>query len=256
MPRGWLKRAALPCCLLAALAIVSGVAKGALVRVNGIVVHANGSYQPQTLPRHGFAPIDFQGFVEITAQGGGQPPALEEAVFDFDRDGHLNTNGLATCPPERIAAASPAQARRLCAGAMVGSGRIEALIALADGPVQGGSPLTLFNGPRVDGHPTVIFHSRNTVPNTETFVIVAPIERRPGAFRYRVTLDLPPIAGGRGVISRIEAQVGRRFVVGGKQRSYVSARCSDGILHVHGRFTFADGTIIDGSVEKACMPRQ
>ena len=37
-------------------------------------------------------------------------------------------------------------------------------------------------------------------------------------------------------------------------RSYVSAQCSTGILKVHGILTFADGTVIDGSIENYCVP--
>jgi hypothetical protein len=93
------------------------------------------------------------------------------------------------------------------------------------------------------------------VPATQTFAILVPIERRSGSFRYRATLNVPPIAAGLGAITHIDVEVGRRFSVGGKRRSYASAHCSDGILRTHGRFTFSDGTIVDGSVEKACTPR-
>ena len=65
-------------------------------------------------------------------------------------------------------------------------------------------------------------------------------------------LDIPPIAGGLGALTHIDVKIGRRYRAGGKQRSYVSARCSDNILQTHGRFSFEDGTIIDGLVEKYC----
>jgi hypothetical protein len=157
--------------------------------------------------------------------------------------------------PERIAEASPEEARRLCRGAIVGSGRIEALISLAARPVAANSPLTIFNGPRSGGDPTVVLHAQTTTPGTQTFAIVVPIERRRGQFRYRATLDLPPIAAGLGAITHVDVKIGRRFSAGGQRHSYVSARCSNGILQTHGRFTFADGTIIDGSVEKFCRAR-
>jgi hypothetical protein len=254
MPRLRLSAAiALGCAL--ALLPASAFAGGALVRVGDIVLHADGGFQPSSLPRHRFAPIHFEGYFEIGAKDGGEPVALEQAVIDFDRDGRLSAGGLPACPPERIANASTAEARQACAGAIVGTGKIEALIGLASGPVAASSPLTIFNGPPDEGHPTVVLHARITVPATQTYAIVVPIERRRGGFRYRATLDLPPIAAGLGAITRVEVKVGRRFSVGGQRRSYVSARCSDGILRTHGRFSFADGTIVDGSVEKACTPR-
>ncbi len=50
----------------------------------------------------------------------------------------------------------------------------------------------------------------------------------------------------------VDVEIGRRYRAGGKQRSYASARCSDNILQTHGRFSFEDGTVIDGLVEKYC----
>lgn len=255
MPRARLTKAAALCCALALVFAASAAGEGALVIVNSIVLRADGFFQPHSLPRRQFAPIDFQGHLDIAAKGGGKPVALEEAAIDFDRDGRLSAGGVPVCPPERVANAGPEEARRVCAGAIVGTGRIEALIGLPSGTVPASSPLTIFNGPPQEGNPTVVLHARTTVPATQTFAIVVPIERRPGEFRYRATLALPPIAAGLGAITHIDVKVGRRFGAGGERRSYVSARCSDGILRTHGRFSFADGTIVDGSLEKACTPR-
>jgi hypothetical protein len=233
-------------------ALLAGGAGAALVAVNSLVLRADGGFQPHELPRKRFAPIDFEGHFDISAKGGGQPVALQQAVIDFDRDGHLDVTGLPSCRPEQVSAASTAEARKVCARAIVGTGHIEAIIATETGPVPASSLLTIFNGPEVEGHPTAILHARTTFPALQTYAILAPIERIPGAFRYRVTLDVPPLAGGLGSISHVDVDIGRHYKAGGKTRSYVSARCSDGILDTHGRFTFADGTIIDGSVEKAC----
>jgi hypothetical protein len=255
MSRGWVRRALFLIGAAVAL-LTAGASQAALVEVNSLILRADGSYQPQTLLKHRFSPIDFQGHFEIAAKGGGQPVALQQAVIDFDRDGRLSVGALPVCNRDQVVSASTAEARAACPGAIVGSGRIDAAIGLLGGVVPGSSPLTIFNGPATaDGHPTAILHARTTVPFTETYAIVAPIERRPGAFRYRVTLDIPPIADGLGSITRMRAKVGRRFDAGGEQRSYISARCSDGLLMVHGRFTFADGTVIDGSVEKACRSK-
>jgi hypothetical protein len=253
-PARLIKAAAL-CLVLVALVAANAGAEGALVKINGLILRADGGFQPRSLPRHKFSPIEFQGHFDIAARGGGKPPALEEAVIDFDRDGRLSPGSLPICQPEQVTSLGPDEARQACAGAIVGTGQVEALVELPSGPVVASSPLTIFNGPRQGGNPTVVLHARTTVPATQTFAVVVPIERRPGQFRYRATLDLPPIADGLGAIAHIAVKVGRRYSVDGQRRSYVSARCSDGILQTHGRFTFADGTVIDGSVEKPCTPR-
>lgn len=237
---------------LLALALLGGSASGATVIVNDLVLHADGGFHPQLLPHHRFAPIDFQGHIDVSARDGGKPTALRQALIDFDRDGRLSVSGLPSCAPESIEQASTEEARRICRGSIVGTGHVEALISLDSGPVAARSALTIFNGPRLEGRATAILHARTTVPATQTYAIVVPIEERRGAFRYRIRLDVPPIAGGLGALTHIDVAIGRRYRAGGKSRSYVSARCSDHILQTHGHFSFEDGTVIDGSVEKYC----
>jgi hypothetical protein len=235
-----------------AVALAAGSAGAALVEVDDVVLRADGGFTPQTLPRHRFAPIDFQGHVEISGRNGTGPPKLRQALIDFDRDGRLSVAGLPSCAPESIDEANTEEARAICRGAIVGTGHVEALISLDSGPVQARAPLTIFNGPRLDGLPTAILHAQTTVPGTQTYAIVVPIEQRRGGFRYRARIDVPPLAAGFGAITHLDVRIGRRYGAAGDRRSYVSARCSDNILQTHGRFSFEDGTIIDGSVEKYC----
>jgi hypothetical protein len=248
-----LKAAAVLCsALLLLLGTAVGASGTARVVVNNLILSVDGGFTPRMLPAKRFAPIDFAGHFDISARSGGQPPALQQLVADFDSDGRLNASGLPTCPAEEVASASVAEARRLCAGAIVGTGTIDASIELAGGRVPATSPLTLFNGPPVEGHPTIVLHAQTTSPATQTFAIAIPITRRGGEFRYRAILDVPPILGGRGSITHVDVKIGRRFRIDGQPRSYVSARCRDHILRTHGRFTFTDGTIVEGSVEKFC----
>ena len=245
--------AALLVCCLFATPLES--ARGAMVTYRNLVLHAVGGFTPQLLPRHSYAPISFQGEVDLsTRSGAGRPVALTEAVIDFDRDGRLDVSGLPTCPAERVATLGTAEARSACGPAMVGEGLVEALVEPAPGaaPVPVQAPLSIFNGPAQEGHPTAVLHANLGAPASQTVAITAPIERIRGRYRYRVTLHVPPIAGGLGSLTRLRVDIGRRFSVSGQRRSYVSARCSDSILQTRGRFTFADGTVIEGFVEKFC----
>ena len=230
-------------------------ANAATVRTGNLVLNADGSFTPRELPRRTFAPIDFKGHANLKAVDGSVPTAVQQIVLDFDRDGRLTTAGLPTCPPSLLEDATPQEARARCPKAIVGSGRVDGLIAHEGGAIPASSALTLFNGPRQDGNPTVILHARMTAPAVQNFAITIPVERRAGGFRYRATVDVPPIAGGQGAITHVDVTIGKRYRYRGAQRSYAAARCSDGILHTHGRFTFADGLIIDGSVEKPCTVR-
>ena len=147
---------------------------------------------------------------------------------------------------------SPLAARGKCKGAIVGEGRLGAAVALNGGTARVTSLLTLFNGPRQEGNATVVLHAQAPPPISETYVVVVPVERRGGGYAYRATIDVPPIAGGAGVLTHIDAKIGREYRYRGARRSYASARCSDGILETHGYFRFAGGIPISCDVFRAC----
>jgi hypothetical protein len=241
--------------LIACAALAAGFAASAdaaLVQVGDLVLRAEAGFSPQKLPRHSFAPIDFKGSAEFGSTHGGQPPALETAIVSFDRNGLLTTQGLPTCPPGRIRSASPKQAKRLCKGALVGEGEVGAAIDFVGLIANVHAPLSLFNGPKVRGNPSLLAHVAAGFPISETYVVTLPIERRSGAYRYRVTLHAPPIAGGLGALTHVEATIGRHYTFHGRERSYLSARCPTGVLHAHGHFLFDNEVVIDGQIEKPC----
>jgi hypothetical protein len=236
--------------------LLVGNAGAAVIKVGDLVLRADGGFEPKVLPRRAFAPIRFQGYVDIEAEGGGVPAALQQAVLEFDRDGRLSTRGLPTCSVGQIDEATPQEARAVCKDSIVGTGHVAATIALpGQAPILATSLLTLFNGLPQNGDPTVILHARTTVPVAQTFAVVVPIEPRTGAFSYRATINVPPIAGGYGALTHIDAKIGRLYSVGKRKLSYVSARCSSGILQTEGRFSFANGTVMSGSVSEPCSVR-
>lgn len=242
--------------LAASVVFLAGVSGAAMVRVGTLVLHADGSFEPRLLPKRAYAPIRFQGYGEITTTNGSLPPALEHVELEFDRDGRLTTAGLPVCSPSKLEGATPTQARSRCSGSIVGTGHLAAAVSLGGlARLDLSSPLTIFNGPRQNGDPTAVLHAQAPFPVSETYVIVAPIERRKGIYRYRTEFDIPPIAGGLGSLTRIDSKIGRFYRAGGAKRSYVAARCSDYVLQTRGYFSFSDGNVISGSVFKACVPR-
>ncbi|MGN6201649.1 MAG: hypothetical protein ACTHNY_04520 [Solirubrobacterales bacterium] len=251
MPLAKVARALVLALVVAAIAAASASGDEALLEVNDIVLRADAGFQPQTLPKRRFAPIDFEGHLEISGRRGGNPQLLQ-ALIDFDRDGRLSVAGLPTCAPESIAQQGTAEARQTCRGAIVGTGHIGAGIASTLGSLTERAALTIFNGPALATGPSVVLHARTYLPAPETYAILVPIERRQGGFRYRARLELPPLAQGLGVLTHIDAKIGRRYKYKGRNRSYISARCSDNILETRGHFLFADGTVIDGAIEKYC----
>lgn len=242
--------------MLIACALFASGAGAEHLHFGNLSLTADGGFTPRTLPRNSYSPIGFKGYLNLKSVDGNLPPALQQAVIEFDRDGRLSTRGLPTCDPSLLQEATPVEARERCPRAIVGTGHVGALIATEAGPpIYASSLLTIFNGPSQEGHPTVIFHARTTVPATQNFVITIPIERQPGAFRYRTTIDIPPIAAGRGALTHLDVNVDRRYRFQGSKRSYISARCKHRVLSTYGRFSFSEGIFLSGSIEKACSAR-
>lgn len=236
--------------------LLAATASGELVRFGNLVLTADGGFTPRTLPRRAFAPIEFKGRANLRAVDGGVPVAVRRIVLEFDRDGRLATAGLPECDPANLVGIAPFDARSTCGGSIVGEGHATAMVARPGEPAfEAGTELNIFNGQRQGRLPTAIVQGLLFTPQPEPFLIVVPIEKRPGEFRYRATIDLPPIAGGFGSLVHVDATIGRRYRFRGSRRSYVSARCSDGVLQTHGRFEFADGSLVDGNVQRGCTVR-
>lgn len=236
------------------VAISVGGANAALVKVGSLVLTADGGFHPQKLPKHSYEPIDFQGRADVHNTEGGPPPALEEVLIDFDRDGKIETKGLPVCRPAQIAHATTPAARRICGDSLVGTATVGAMIDVAGIEVQANQPASLFNGPRKNGGLTLVGHTYTDFPVPRTYVVLISLERRHGAYSYRIRLNIPTLSAG--VFTHIDGRIGRRYEFHGADRSFVSARCSSGVIRTHGRFTFADGTIIDGAIEKPCFPKE
>ena len=249
-----INRVLLTIACLVLLAFSVGGANAALVKVGNLVLRADGGFTPSSLPRHSYAPIDFKGYASITNTEGGAPTALEEAVIDFDRDGRLETRGIPLCPLSKVVRATTQQARQRCADSIVGTGHVDAIINVENRLIRGRVKATLFNAPKKGGHPTVIGHAFSDIPAPRTYTAVIPIERRHGPYSYRARFDVPKIAA-EGVLTRVDIRVGLRYRFKGTERSYASARCTSGVLRTHGRFTFVDGVIIDGAIEKPCTQK-
>ena len=242
--------AALAVCLVAGV-FLGAQSNAALIKVGSLVLKAEGSFKPWTLPRHGYAPNDFQGHANLINTQGGPPTQLEEFWLDFDRNEKLDTQGLPVCPQARIAHLNVGQARRKCAGALVGTGHVGATMFFLGVPVNVRLKASLFNGPPKHGDATVIGHTYSLIPTPRAYTVVIPIETRPGAYRYRTRIDVTKLTG-EGILTHIDGHLGARFDYRGHEHSYISGRCRNGLLKIHGHFRFTDGTIMDGALEKAC----
>jgi hypothetical protein len=219
-------------------------------------ISATASVLPRELPEHRNAPVKLTSITRVSTLDGSLPPALTRLEFQLDKHGSVDTRGLPVCTMAKLAETTPAEARRRCAGALVGKGTGKARVQLpGQAPTQISSPLSFFNAPPVDGRPTLIAHGYETIPTPKTLLVPIVIERvSHGRYGYRVRIEMPEIAGGYGSAILAEATIGRTFRRAGKTVGYVNARCEGGRLQVDGRAHFANGDLFPATLSSACHP--
>jgi hypothetical protein len=241
--------------LAAALALaVGGSAYALRLQVGNIVVIADGGFSPTTLPKDRFAPIKLHGYSKFETADGGIPPILDQIVIWFDKHGAVETRGLPVCSAAKLAATTTPQARKLCPGSIVGTGFGKAVVNFPEqGPIPASSAITIFNGPRKHGNPTVLAHAHLTVPGPTTFVVPIEIQKvHDGRYGFKVVAKIPKIAGGYGTPTYGRISIGREWQYKSRTLSYANASCVGGRLQAKGQFTFKDGTFLEGTFLRPC----
>jgi hypothetical protein len=222
-----------------------------------LVVVTDGGFSPTTLPKKGYAPIKLHGYGKISTKDGGIPPVLETITIWFDKNGEVETRGLPVCTPAKLAATTTKTARKLCPGAIVGTGFGKAVVNFPDQPpIPASSPITIFNGAPKNGNPTVLAHAHLTVPAPTTFVVPIEIQRvNDGRYGFKTVAKIPKIAGGSGTPIYGRLKIGREWTYKGERLSYANAGCPDGRLQAKGKFGFKDGTVLQGTLFSPCKSR-
>jgi hypothetical protein len=239
--------------ILAALACAA-VAVGVTTQIGNLKVSATAEFQPRQFPAHGTLPASFASIVRIKTVNGEQPPALKTLVFEFDKHGKLNFKGVPTCTVAKLEGTTPDEARKRCAGALLGTGIGKARVDLpGKAPFTISSPISILNAPPDGGRPALIAHAYETVPSPQAVLVPFTVELiHHGRYGYRAELELPPIAGGDGAAILAEASFGRTYKRHGQKVGYVEAECSGGRLQVHGELIFTDGSFLQSLLTSPC----
>ncbi|MET0558701.1 MAG: hypothetical protein ABW065_08530 [Solirubrobacterales bacterium] len=233
---------------------IAGAAQALKIEIGKTVVSATATVEPRALPAKANAPVSVSSVTRIGTTDGSTPSTLKELVFQFDRNGAVETKGLPTCTMAKLAETTVQEARKRCAGAIVGEGTGKAVVTLpGGGPQRISSPLTLFNAPPQGGQPSLIVHAYETVPAPKAVLVPFTVERiHKGRYGYQVKIPVPPIAAGFGSATLAEATIGKTWKRGGKTVGYANARCSGGRLQVRGTISFTDGGFFPGTLTSPC----
>jgi hypothetical protein len=244
--------------LAALFASGAAEAKVMVIRVGDIVLTADGGFSPTKLPKHENAPISLHGGGKLSTVSGAYPPILENINIEFDRHGAVETTGLEVCKLRELEARTVPAARKACPNAIVGKGFGHAVVAFAESkPINVDSPITLFNGPKKGGNPTVLAHAYTTYPVPVALIVPVVIEKiHKGVYGYRTKAKLPKIAGGAGIPISGHLKINRKWTYKGQKHSYVNARCETGHLQARVEATFKDHTFLSGVFVAACQVRK
>lgn len=232
--------------LVFGLLVVAAVANASTFKTHvvlgDLVLDAQGGFEPNALPKFENAPITTHGGGKLSTVSGEIPPILDQFTLEFDKHGAVDTTGIPVCTKAKLVATDVPTARRACGDAIVGKGFGRAVVKFPEqGPINVGSPITLFNGPKKGSFDTIIAHAHLDYPGPATFIVPVVIEKiHNGVFGYRVKVKIPKIAGGYGHPLSGSAKVGRKWTFKGKKHSYIAARCETGHFQVKGQFTFKD----------------
>jgi hypothetical protein len=245
--------------LLAVAVVASALAFAAVAvavttQIGNLKVSATAEFMPRAFPEHGTVPATFGSILRIKSVNGEQPPALKTLIFEFDKHGKLNFKGVPTCTAAKLEGTTPSEARKRCAGALLGTGTGKARVEMpGKAPFTISSPISIFNAPPEGGRPTMIAHAYETVPSPQALLVPFSIEKvNHGRYGYRTEIQLPEIAGGDGAAILAEAQFGRTYVHHGKKVGYAEAECAGGRLQVYGKLIFADGSLLQSLLTSPC----
>jgi len=227
---------------VAAIAAVA-VAAVALAAPNGNHSTLVGNVIPSTLPKTNYKPAKLFTHVSTTyahpgdkARGG----FVRKTQIWYDDDGKIDATAAPVCN-KNLANTTMGQAMSRCGSAKVGTGK-----ALATSSQNANIPacVLVFNGPRQNGNPTVLLHTRIQGTNC-----TQPAGNNSGALTVLLQGVVKPATGDYGSlleVDKIDTQPlplkDYQATVGGGNR-YITARCHDAdhMLNSKAKFTYSDG---------------
>ena len=244
--------------LVGVAALLAPLAAAETKEEHGVRVSVDGRLLPKKLPRHGTAPVSVSVSGRIGSKAS-SPPQLEKLSIAINRHGHLSSRGLPRCRLGHIDPSTTREAMAACAPALVGTGTFSADVRLPEqSPFPSDGKVLAFNG-KLGGRPAILAHIYGTDPVPTSYVLPFLIKSSGGTFGTILETSLPQVTGEWGYVTGISMTLDRRFTVGGKKRSFLSAGCPapDGFglatfPLIRTSFGFEGGVRVTSTVNRVC----
>jgi hypothetical protein len=249
-------------CLVVAPLRPAAPARAEVSQSGDLITSFRSDLTPKKLPRHAVAPVSVRVAGSFRTADGAPLPQLRTISVAINGAGRLDDAGLPTCRPETIQPATEAAARRLCGGAIVGSGHVTVGVRIPNqAPFAVPGRLLAFNGPAEGGVKLILAQVYSRSP-PGAFVLRFKVRERAGLFGTVMTTTLPASARGWAHLSHFDMTLHRTYRHGGAARSYVSAACAapagfPGAVFPFAKATydFADGRHVTTTVVRSCKVR-
>lgn len=242
---------------------VAGLAQGESVQEGNLVVSFNGGISPHALPRSEPAPVAVSIDTTIsTTDGADPPPQLRKISIGINRDGQIFDYGLPTCKVRRIQPTTIRAAKRICGGAIVGSGHVGVRVHLPNQPpFTFTGPLLVFNAKPSGGKRRLLAQVYGRKPPS-AFVLTFKILNQKGTFGNLIRTTLPKPAQKWAYVTHFDMKLRRTYVYKGKRHSFISAACPapegfPGAVYpfARGKFTFDGGRAVSETLVRDCKVR-
>ena len=257
-----MRAAALALALLAVLALAASAAAEKQQSGN-LIVGFDGGISPHALPRTEPAPVAVTVDSDFaTTDGSDPPPQLRKISIAINRDGEIYDRGLPTCQVSRIQPSTIAAAKRICGGAIVGSGHVGVRVDLANQqPFTFKGPMLVFHAKRSGGHRRLLAQVYGTKPPS-AFVLTFKVVPKHGTFGTVVKTSLPAPARKWAYVTHFDMKLHRLYTYRGVRHSFISAACAappgfPGAVYPFARanFGFAGGRAVSTTLVRDCAVR-
>lgn len=245
--------------LLVALS-ATGAAQAEKQIEGNLAVTFDGGISPHALPRTGTAPVSVtvdSGFA--TTDGSDPPPQLRQIGIGINRAGKIYDRGLPICQVQSIQPSTIAAARRICGGAIVGSGHVQVRVDLANQPpFTFKGPMLVFHARRAGGHRRLLAQVYGRNPPS-AFVLTFKIVHKKGTFGTLIETFLPKPARKWAYVVSFNMKLRRIYTYKGEKHSFISAGCAapagfPGAVYPFARakFGFAGGKHVVSTLVRDC----
>lgn len=242
---------------------LTGLAQGESVQEGNLVVSFDGGISPHALPRSEPAPVTVSIDTTIsTSDGADPPPQLRKISIGINREGHIFDRGLPTCKVRRIQPTTISAARRICGGAIVGSGHVGVRVHLPNqSPFTFKGPLLVFHAERSGGKRRLLAQVYGVKPPS-AFVLTFKILKQKGTFGNLIRTSLPKAAQKWAYVTHFDMKLRRTYVYKGQRHSFISAACpapagftGTPYPFARGKFGFDDGRAVSETLVRDCKVR-